>query len=108
VMLTKRAEATARALCRVAENNPRLMEALETAATIAPMLDLGETAGAVGLAILVDTGRVNPDSVLPTLFGVRETYHELYDDVPNVPNEQSNGYGGIPAQTVPLRFEEIR
>jgi hypothetical protein len=108
VTLVKRAERTTRALLRIAEDNPKMLQALETAAKVAPAIDLGETLGAVGLAIMVDAGRVNPDSLLPTLFGVRETWHELNDDTSGeeMP-ETANGFGGMPEQTVPLRFQEI-
>lgn len=108
VTLVKRAERTTRALLRIAEDNPKMLQALETAAKVAPAIDLGETLGAVGLAIMVDAGRVNPDSLLPTLFGVRETWHELNDDTSGEEMPQAgNGFGGMPEQTVPLRFQEI-
>lgn len=106
ITLFSRAEKTAQALVRIAQDNPRLMEALEIGAKVAPAFDLGETAAAVGVAILIDTGRVDPDSVISQMTGVSQLWHQTHDDEPegaspNVPHV------GMPVQNVPPRFETI-
>lgn len=78
----KRAERTAQALVKVAGDNPRLLAALELGAKAVSYVDLGETGVAIGTALLVDLGRMNPDSAMANMVGVSETWHELNDEVP--------------------------
>lgn len=80
VTMFARAEKTSRALCRIAEGHPKLLEVLMIGTQIAPALDLGETGAELALAFLVDTGRVHPDALLPSMFGVSKTWHEINDD----------------------------
>lgn len=105
----KRAEKTAAAFVRIAADNPKLLEALEATTKIIPALDLGETAVALGLALLVDLGRISPDALLPTMFEVSETWHELNDeDDMIVPDGVVIQGAFAPAeQAVPRRFEKI-
>lgn len=108
VTVVKRAERTAAALARIAEDNPKLMQILEVGTKIAPAIDLGETAAALGLALLVDMGRVDPDSLLSTMFEVSATWHEINDDVvPDEPQGVVIAGAGFPPQEVPLRFAKI-
>lgn len=105
VVLFSRAEKTAGALVRIAQDNPRLMEALEIGAKVAPAFDLGETAAAVGVAIMIDAGRVDPDSVISQMTGVSKVWHETHDD--SELTEVPGPHVGMPVQNVPPRFEQI-
>lgn len=97
----KRAEKTAQALCKVAATNATVLNALVVAAKIVPALDIAETVLCLGVALMVDLGRVPPDSVLPTVTGVSETWHEIHDDdidapIPYTPNGTSPNGVGVP------------
>lgn len=80
LVAVKRAEKTAAALARMAQDNPKLLAALEIGTKIAPVLDLGETLAMFGLALMVDMGRIHPDAVVSILFGVSEIWHDINDD----------------------------
>lgn len=106
ITVVKRSENTAHALVKIAQNNPKLLEALEVGAKFAPAFELGETGIAVATAILVDSKRVAPDSVMAGMTGVAETYKEIYGD-----DQPVKGLHNVSPfsqeQPVPPRFEVI-
>lgn len=107
VTMAKRSERTVHALVKLAENNPSLLIALEATAKVASVVDIAESAAAIGVAVMVDTGRMNPDGVMPNMLGVSETFHEINDEpIPEGVQYQA------PVETVfeapvPLRFQKV-
>lgn len=80
VTTVKRAPETAHALTLIAADNPRVFAVLETATKVLPVLDIGETAAMIGVAIMIDAGRLSPDGILPNMLGVTEIYDMVYPD----------------------------
>ena len=112
VTLVSRSEKTAKALTRVAENNPKILAALEASTRVVPMLDLAESVLSVAIALAVDLGRLNPDSLLSVNMGVSEIWHEVHDEGGSTvtgPAQQvvSSSNGFFPGTEVPPRFERV-
>lgn len=108
VTAVQRADRTARALVTVAADNPRVLAALETASKIVPALDLGETAVMLGIALLIDTGRLNPEGLLPGMFGLTETYFLVHGD-PSGQEMETPAQGADPmTPAMPLRFQPVK
>lgn len=80
VTVFKKSEQTAKALVKIAGDNPRLLGALELTARAASFIDLGDAGLAIGVAALVDLGRMSPDSAMANMTGVSQTFHEINDD----------------------------
>lgn len=111
ITLTKRSERTAAALANIAADNPRMLEILEQTASILPKIQLGKIALEVGVAVLVDTNRVNPDGMLAMMTGISEVWHDLHDeesplDNTSVPAEMTPA-NGVWNQQVPPRFMPV-
>lgn len=109
----KKSEQTAKALVKVAGDNPRLLGALELTAKAASVIDLGDAGLAIGVALLVDLGRVNPDSPISTMTGVRATFHEINDeqndDAVSVADQQAAERMHLSpfSVEVPPRFQQV-
>jgi hypothetical protein len=109
-----RAPKTAEAMVKIAADHPKVLDALEVATKIMPALDLGETAAMMALALAVDRGIVHPDSIPAVMFGVSETWHDIYPDGTVEDKAKQNGNNpvegeviGFPEQQVPPRFARI-
>jgi hypothetical protein len=111
ITMVARADKTAAALARIAENNPKVLAALEVATRVVPALDLAETLMALGIALMVDVGRVPADSMLAVTTGVSATWHEVHDEGPTVERVTvATPDGPLPSFStvdVPPRFARI-
>jgi hypothetical protein len=111
VVTVSRAPKTASALTRIARDHPKVLAALEVSTKIIPVLDLGETFLALGVALLVDLGQIKPDSPSAQMLGVTEIWKSIYEEETQNSIDQ---YGkvepaniGFPAQQVPPRFAKV-
>lgn len=113
----KRAEQTAKALVKIAGDNPRLLGVLELSAKAISVVDLGEAGASIGVALMVDLGRMQPDAAISQMLGVSETWHELNDEGPDpsaaasYQAEQATEarlQNSVFAVAVPPRFETIQ
>jgi hypothetical protein len=111
VVTVSRAPKTASALTRIARDHPKILAALEVSTKIIPVLDLGETVLALGVALLVDLGQIKPDSPSAQMLGVTEIWNSIYiEDTPNSIDDRGQVDPtniGFPAQQVPPRFAKV-
>lgn len=111
--MAERATRTAKALTKIAARNPKVLESLEVSTKVVDALDLGEVALALGVALLVDLGRMNPDNTLAGMVGVSETWHAINDEDDGSGhseahvNESVNGQRNPFEVEVPLRFQNV-
>jgi len=82
VTMVDRSARTAKALTKIAARNPKVLESLEVSTKIVDALDLGEVALALGVALLVDLQRMNPDNALAGMVGVSQIWHDINDERP--------------------------
>ena len=107
-VLLSRAEVSAKGLAAIASKNPKLLAALETSTKILPALDLGETVGMLGIAVMVDAGRIDPDGMLSSMLGVSEIYHYMHPTDEQRPlSEVSGQAGSLFDVSVPPRFAGV-
>lgn len=99
-VLAMRGEATTQGLVSLA--SPKMKDALAKAAKTGPGLDLGETLLMMVIAFAVDFGKVDPDSPVALLTGVRKVYDEVHPEKQaerQAPAEEHvNGYAAPPPQ----------
>lgn len=103
--LVDRSARTAKVMRNIAAKNPKVLEALEVTTKVADAIDLGEAGLALGVALLVDIKRMNPDGAMPRILGVSETYHALYDEESPTP-QVFNGANPFEV-SVPPRFQAV-
>jgi hypothetical protein len=77
-VLSMRGEATTQGLVSLA--SPKMKEALAKVSKTGPGLDLAETVLLMVIAFAVDFGRVEPDSPIALLTGVRKVYEETHPE----------------------------
>lgn len=77
-VMSMRGEASMQGLVALA--SPKMKEALTKAAKTGPGLDLAETILMVMVAAAVDFGKVDPDSPIAFLTGVRSVYDAVHPD----------------------------
>lgn len=111
VTLVDRSARTAKALTKIAARNPKVLESLEVSTKVVDALDLAESALAFGVALLVDTKRMNPDNTLAGMVGVSQTWHDIHDDETETHSERNvnasvNGLNPFEVD-VPLRFQSV-
>lgn len=110
----KRAEQTAKALVKIAGDNPRLLGVLELSAKAISVVDLGEAGASIGVALMVDLGRMQPDAVMSQMLGVSATWHEINDDSEAESYQQADQatearlQNSVFSVAVPPRFEMIQ
>lgn len=103
--LVDRSARTAKVMRNIAAKNPKVLEALEVTTKVADAIDLGEAGLALGIALLVDLKRMNPDGMMPRVLGVSQTYHDLYDEEAPTPSV-FNGVNPFEV-AVPPRFQAV-
>jgi hypothetical protein len=77
-VMAQRGEATMQGVVSLA--SPKMKEALNKAAKTGPGLDLAETVLMIVIAAAVDFGKVEPDSPIAFLTGVRGIYDEVHPE----------------------------
>ena len=93
-VLDERADRTAKALCNIAANSPRMRKALERFVTGSSLVDVGGTMVAVFIAVSVDLHKIEPMSVPARFANVPELWPVVY------PNEDiwqfsQNGHSDV-------------
>jgi ribosomal protein S8E len=76
LVFVERSPKRAAALCALARRNPRILEALERMIAGAQIFDLAEDVGALALAVAVDLGRAEPDTIVARALGVDQAYDQ--------------------------------
>jgi hypothetical protein len=103
-VLANRGEASAQGVVALA--SPKMKEALGKAAKTGPGLDLIETLLMMIVAAAVDFGRMDPDSPVAALLGVRNIYHEMHPETetPSAAQETEPAPNGFPFPAPPMGF----
>lgn len=78
MVLTERAEVTARAVIDVASQNPRFLAALERVSTSASVFELVQTGLMCAIGASLDFGKLPPDHPMAVLTGVAAHYHRVH------------------------------
>jgi hypothetical protein len=108
VYTVDRSEKTASALVAVASKHRRTLELLEVATKIVPALDLAEFAMGLGIAVMMDTGKIQPGSFAASMTGIQEFWEMVYGtETPSTTTEQVM-VSGLPPVDVPPRFREVK
>lgn len=96
-LILRDSERVASETVKLARNNPKMIAALEKANAIGPGVFLGRFMLTVGVAIAVDTQRIEPDTTLSMMMGVAAIYEKLHGNIAD------NGESYVePAPVIPL------
>jgi hypothetical protein len=80
-IIMEEADGFTNAALKLAVKNPRILKALETAAQVGPGVKVGKTLVKIGIAINVDTGRMNHDAIISRYFGVDDAWKTVHPDM---------------------------
>lgn len=74
------AEKTANGIVALAKGNPKMLQALMKANQIGPGVAVGRALMVVGVAVMVDTQRIEPTSQVSTLLGVAAVWEKIHGE----------------------------
>lgn len=74
------AEKTANGIVGIAKGNPKMLAALMKANQIGPSVAVGRALMVIGVAVMVDTQRIEPTSQISTLLGVASVWEKVHGE----------------------------
>lgn len=110
VTMFERAPNTAHALVDIARRHPKLLSVLDTVSQVVPGLEIAEFVMALGIAMMIDTGRMNPNSHVAQMAGLTETYAKIYppEQRETTPTGPTVSYPtGLFEAPIPVRFNAV-
>lgn len=99
-VMSARAEKTTTAVVSLA--SPKLKEKLAKVSKLGPGTELGETVIMMLVAGFLDIGKLDPDTPLTMLTGVREYFDMTHEKVEETPSNVHNFPGATPSGFVPF------